>query len=109
MRLARTSSIPPIPTRRRIRSVGSGTIPRIAISSTANTVVAEPAEFSRGRPDSTPVSFFDLHGLPVCVQDVQLAARILTLGLSISPHGGEPVRAGLQDGEPLENPLSPRG
>src|SRR3954468_12697274 len=68
-----------------------------------------PAEFSRGRPDSTPVSFFDLHGLPVCVQDVQLAARILTLGLSISPHGGEPVRAGLQDGEPLENPLSPRG
>jgi hypothetical protein len=31
------------------------------------------------------------------------------MDLSLSPHGGEPVRAGLQSGEPLENPLSPRG
>src|SRR3954451_5397374 len=68
-----------------------------------------PAEFSRGRPDSTPVSFFDLHGLPVGVQDVQLTARILTMDLSVSPHGGEPVRAGLQYGESLEDPLSSRG
>jgi hypothetical protein len=58
-----------------------------------------PAEFPIARPDSTPVSFFDLHGLPVGVQDVQLTARILTMDLSVSPHGGEPVRAGLQDGE----------
>src|SRR5947208_5079821 len=68
-----------------------------------------PAEFSRGRPDSTPVSFFDLHGLPVGVQDVQLTTRILAMDLSVSPHSGEPVRAGLQDGESLENPLSSRG
>jgi hypothetical protein len=47
------------------------------------------------------VSFFDLHGLPVGVQDVQLAARILTMDLSVSPHGGELVRPGLQDGESL--------